>query len=325
VKPINFTLRQLQYAVAVADTLNFRKAAEVCHVSQPALSAQLAELEAALGAQLFERDRRRVLLTPAGHELVKRGRELLTNADDLTEAARMLGDPFSGKIRVGIIPTLAPYLLPEVTLALRKAFPRLSFQWAEEKTESILQALAEGRLDAAILAVVPGMEELKSAIIGDDAFVLAAAKGDPHFSRKGPARLSDLEGAKVLLLEDGHCFRDQSLAVCERAHAEEAEFRATSLATLAQMVAGGTGVTLLPEISVSVENRRGELGIRRFADPAPKRRIALAWRPQSPRTKLMTELSKVLRDAYPTHSRSRVQTPDAPVATLRGASRATNR
>jgi LysR family hydrogen peroxide-inducible transcriptional activator len=222
----DFTLRQLQYAVAVADTLGFRKAAELCHVSQPSLSAQLAELETALGTKLFERDRRRVLLTPAGAELVARARELLTRADDLVETARMLGDPFSGSVRVGVIPTVAPYLLPEVTQALRTAFPRLSFLWVEEKTDSILRELAHGQLDAAVLAVVPGVEEFKSVVVGEDPFVLATSRGDVRLSGKGQARLSELEGAKVLLLEDGHCFRDQSLAVCDRAHAHEAEFHA---------------------------------------------------------------------------------------------------
>jgi LysR family hydrogen peroxide-inducible transcriptional activator len=299
----NFTLRQLQYAVAVADTLGFRKAAEKCHVSQPSLSSQLAELETALGAKLFERDRRRVLPTPAGVALVARARQILTLADDLGEAARLLGDPFTGTLKVGVIPTLAPYLLPEVSLALRTAFPRLSFHWAEEKTESLLRDLSLGQLDAGILAVVPGMEEWKTVVIGEDAFVLAAQKSDAIMRGKGPARLSDLDGKTVLLLEDGHCFRDQALAVCERAHADEAEFRATSLATLSQMVAGGAGVTLLPEISLAVENRRGELGIRRFGEPEPRRRIAIAWRKQSPKTKVMSEVARVLRDAYPRPTR----------------------
>lgn len=299
----DFTLRQLQYAVAVADTLGFRKAAELCHVSQPSLSAQLADLEEALGTRLFERDRRRVLLTPAGQDLVARARELLSHADDMVTAARTLRDPFTGSMRVGVIPTLAPYLLPEVTARLRTAFPGLSFQWAEEKTETVLRELSSGKLDAGIVAVVPGMEEFKTVVIGEDLFVLATQRGDVSVAGKGLARLSDLEGAKVLLLADGHCFRDQALAVCDRAHAQEAEFRATSLSTLAQMVAGGAGVTLLPEISLGVENRRGELGIRRFADPAPRRRIAVAWRKQSPRTKVMLEVSKVLRDAYPRPTR----------------------
>jgi LysR family hydrogen peroxide-inducible transcriptional activator len=140
-------------------------------------------------------------------------------------------------------------------------------------------------------------------VIGEDAFVLAAQKSDAIMRGKGPARLSDLDGKTVLLLEDGHCFRDQALAVCERAHADEAEFRATSLATLSQMVAGGAGVTLLPEISLAVENRRGELGIRRFGEPEPRRRIAIAWRKQSPKTKVMSEVARVLRDAYPRPTR----------------------
>jgi LysR family hydrogen peroxide-inducible transcriptional activator len=298
-----FTLRQLEYAVAVADTLGFRKAASRCHVSQPTLSAQLAELEASLGARLFERDRRRVLLTPAGEELVRRARQLLAVADDLADTARLLSDPFAGSLTVGVIPTIAPYLLPEVTQVLRRAFPRLSFRWSEEKTEVLLRELALGQVDAALLALVPGMDEFMRVVIGDDPFVLAAPKGDALVAPRKPARLEDLAGRRVLLLTDGHCFRDQTLAVCDRAHALEAEFRATSLSTLAQMVAGGAGVTLLPELSLAVENRRGELGVRRFAEPAPRRRVVLAWRKQSPRTKVMGELSKVLRDAYPRATR----------------------
>ena len=292
---IPFSLRQLQYAVAVADTGGFRRAAERCHVAQPSLSAQLAALEDALGAQLFERNRRRVLLTAAGEILVARARRVLTETADLVEAARHLQDPLAGTLRIGVIPTISPYLLPEIVPELRVRFPKLALQWHEDKTQTLLLELENGRLDAVLLALVPGMDDLERETLAEDPFVLAGSPEHPLLKRKRPAHPEDLAGQRVLLLEDGHCFREQALAFCAATHAHEAGFRATSLSTLAQMAASGDGVTLLPALSLALENRRGDLATRRFASPAPSRTLVLAWRKPSPRGPGLRQLAKVIR------------------------------
>jgi LysR family transcriptional regulator, hydrogen peroxide-inducible genes activator len=291
VVPPSFSLRQLQYAVAVADTGGFRKAAQLCRVSQPSLSAQLALLEQALGVRIFERDRRRVLVTPAGREMLDRTRRVLLEAQDLVAASSRLRDPFSGTLSIGIIPTVSPYLLPEITPTIHSVHPRLTVRWSEEKTQTALRLLRDGGLDAVLLALVPGMEGLEHQVIADDAFVLAGAPSHPLLRRRGPTRVEDLEGTSLLLLEDGHCFREQTLAFCAEAHAREAGYRATSLATLARMAAGGAGLTLLPELSLAVENRHQELAVRRFTRPAPKRTLVLAWRANSPLSAALQKLA----------------------------------
>jgi LysR family hydrogen peroxide-inducible transcriptional activator len=291
VVPPPFSLRQLQYAVAIADTGGFRKAARLCRVSQPSLSAQLAQLEEALGVRIFERNRRRVLVTTAGREMLERTRRVLLEAQDLAAASSRLRDPLSGTLSIGIIPTVSPYLLPEITPAMHSAHPRLTVLWSEEKTHTALRLLRDGALDAVLLALVPGMEGLEHQVIADDAFVLAGVPSHPLLRPRGPARLEDLEGTSLLLLEDGHCFREQTLAFCAEAHAREAGYRATSLATLARMAAGGAGLTLLPELSLAVENRHQELAVRRFTRPAPKRTLVLAWRANSPLSAALQKLA----------------------------------
>jgi LysR family hydrogen peroxide-inducible transcriptional activator len=297
--PHPFSLRQLQYAVTIAATLSFRKAAELCHVSQPSLSAQVALLEEALGVRLFERDRRRVLVTAAGKELLERARRLLVDADDLVAAARRAGDPLAGTLRVGVIPTISPYLLPSATPALRAAYPRLTTVWIEDRTAALLGALETGALDAALLALEADIGDVEHEAVADDPFVLATRPDDPLGARPAPAKLAELRRAQVLLLDDGHCFRDQALAVCAEARAQELEFRATSLPTLAQMVAGGAGVTLLPQLAVATEAERSGLRIRAFARPAPHRTIALVWRRRSPLAPALRKLAGTIRAAYP--------------------------
>ena len=278
--PHAVTLRQLQYLVAVADRLSFRAAADACHVAQPSLSAQLAQAERALGVQVFERDHKRVLLTPAGRAIIEHARVLLAQADGLTDLARSLGDPFAGTLRIGVIPTIAPYLLPLSAPRLRAAFPRLTLLWVEEKTPVIAARLEAGELDAAIVALEADLPELAQVIIGTDDFVFAAAKGHPLAAGKGAIGIEALDGEEVLLLDDGHCFRDQALAACSRAGIREADFRATSLQTLVQVAAQGRGVTLLPSLAVAVENRTNVLTLRKFKK-APSRTLALVWRPGS--------------------------------------------
>lgn len=299
VRPHAFSLRQLQYAVAVAEALSFRKAANACHVSQPSLSAQIAQLERALGAPIFERDRRRVLLTPAGEKLVEQARLVLREADALADVAARAGDPLAGKLRAGILPTIAAYLLPAVSGALRRTYPRLSILWVEDKTATLARGLQTGALDTALVALEAELGDVESEVIATDAFVLAAPPTHALGRKSGPVALGDLRGAKVLLLEDGHCFRDQALALCASADAHELEFRATSLPTLVQMVAGGAGVTLLPELAVPTELRRARLKVRRFKRPAPHRTLALVWRRGSPLGAALAQLAGTIRDAYP--------------------------
>ena len=280
--PHPFTLRQLQYVVAVATTKSFRGAATLCHVSQPSLSSQIAQVESALGVALFERDRRGVLLTPAGENLIERARGLLRDADDMVTTSHLYADPLAGTLRIGVIPTVSPYMLPDVAPALRKAFPRLSLVYFEEKTSVLVDKLEQGELDAAILALEANLGDLTTELLLDDPFMLAVARAHRFAERKKPVAMTDLEGENVLLLDDGHCLREQALSYCQRAKTEELEFRATSLATLCQMVAGGAGVTLLPTLAVTAENRRGNLTLLPFAKPKPGRTIVLAYRSATP-------------------------------------------
>jgi LysR family transcriptional regulator, hydrogen peroxide-inducible genes activator len=300
--PHPFSLRQLQYLVAVADALSFRRAAERCHVSQPSLSAQVAEVERALGVKLFERDRRRVLLTGVGRELVERAGRILVAADDLVEAARRGADPLAGTLRIGVIPTISPYLLPAATRRLRAELPRLTAVWVEDKTDPLLRSLESGALDAALLALEADIGDVDRAVVAEDPFVLVAPRGHPLAAGRARVSPRDLRGESVLLLDDGHCFRDQALAFCSGAKARELEFRATSLSTLAQMVAGGAGVTLLPALAVRAEAARAPLVVRPFQAPAPHRTIALVWRRRSPLAPALEKVAAVFRAAYPTAS-----------------------
>lgn len=297
--PHPFSLRQLQYAVAVADELSFRQAAARCRVSQPSLSAQVAQLEEALGVVLFERNRQRVLVTAAGSELLARARRLLVEADDLGAAGQRAGDPLAGAIRVGVIPTIAPYLLPAATPRLRAGFPRLTLAWHEGRTDGLMASLAAGDLDAALVALEASLGDVEHEVIAVDPFVLAARAGHPLARGSGAVESAELRGLDVMLLDDGHCFRQQALDVCSAARAREGEFRATSLTTLVQMVAGGAGVTLLPALSLATEARRARLSIRPLASPAARRTIALVWRRQAPMAPALRQIAAVLRASFP--------------------------
>ncbi len=298
--PYPVTLRQLQYVTAIADARSFRRAAEACRVSQPSLSAQVAEAERALGVRLFERDRRRVLVTGAGEAVVARARAVLVAADDLVETARRGADPLAGTLRVGVIPTVGPYLLPRIAPALRKALPRLELHWHEDRTAVLVRRVAAGELDAALLAREADLGELAVAELARDPFVLAVAPGHPLARGAGPVSLQSLEGERVLLLDDGHCLRDQALAVCSRAGAEELGFRATSLSTLVQMVASGAGVTLLPRIAVETEAPRAGLRARPLAEPSPGRTLVLAWRRGSAAEPALRALAEIVSRAAAT-------------------------
>jgi LysR family hydrogen peroxide-inducible transcriptional activator len=296
--PHAFSLRQLQYAVAVADARSFSEAARRCRVSQPSLSAQIAQLEDGLGVRLFERDRRKVLLTRTGERVLERGRLVLREIDDLVDLAQRSADPLAGTIRLGVIPTVSPYLIPCIRPALRRDYPELTLLWIEDKTEVLLRKLGAGDIDAALLAVEAEIGDVEREVVGHDPFVLAASARHPLMARTSPVKLSELESESVLLLDDGHCFRDQALAVCSGARVQELEFRATSLPTLAQMVADGTGITLLPQLAVATEAKRARLSVRPFADPVPGRTIALAWRRRSPLGAALKRMAGTAREAY---------------------------
>jgi LysR family transcriptional regulator, hydrogen peroxide-inducible genes activator len=294
------SVRQLEYAVAVADHRSFRRAAAASGITQPALSAQIAQLERDLGAQIFERDRRRVLVTPAGEEVLGHARRILGALDDLVDGAGSHREPLTGTVRLGVIPTVAPYLLPAGLPAVRARHPRLKLILREDQTARLLAELDAGRIDAALLALpVPG--DLAAIELYREEFLLAAPDGHPLLGRRR-VRQDDLDGETTLLLEDGHCLRDQALAVCQAAGAREAaELRATSLPTLVQMVAGGLGVTLLPESAAAVlAGRRGGVGLRRLAEH-PGRSIGLVWRMSSARGPEFGLLAAAIGDAATRH------------------------
>jgi LysR family hydrogen peroxide-inducible transcriptional activator len=296
-KPVGFTLRQIQYVVAVAETLSFRRAAERCNVSQPSLSAQIAEMEACLGVPLFERDRRGVLLTTAGNELLDRMRRVLLEVDDVVETARRFLNPFTGTLRIGVIPTMGPYLLPKIAPALRKTYPKLTLVWREDKTEALVRAINSGDLDAAFLALEADLGDLEYDPIAKDPFVLATPHSHPLSKSAVPIASRQLRGEAVLLLDEGHCFRDQVIDFCSNTGTEELGFRATSLPTLTQMVASGMGITLLPEMAVSTEKQRSALEIRPFARPVPYRTIVLGWRRRTALAGTLQGIAEITRSA----------------------------
>ena len=277
------TLRQLEYLVAIADLGSFHRAARACGVSQPGLSAQIRQLEALLDLHLLERDRRRVLLTPAGEALVRRARVVLAEARGLVETANALQRPLSGALRLGVIPTVAPYLLPRALSRVRSRHPELRLRLREAQTADLVAALERGELDVLLLALEAALGGLETLELFRDPFHVALPAGH-RLARRRRLREQDLADQPVPLLDDGHCLRAQALAVCREAGAEEqSDFRATSLGTLIEMVCGGAGVTLLPELALERETRRSGLAVVPFAKPAPHRTIGLAWRPSSGR------------------------------------------
>jgi LysR family transcriptional regulator, hydrogen peroxide-inducible genes activator len=295
-------LRDLEYLVALAEHRHFGRAAAACYVSQPTLSTQLKKLEHELGVELIERGSRSVLLTRAGEQVVERAKLMLADADDIRGIARQARDPRTGTLRLGLFPTLAPYLLPHVVEPLHGRFPHLEILLVEAKTADLLAELTAGTLDAAVLALPIADESLYAEPLFREPFVLAVPAGDRLAapSAGGGERLArpeDLVRQDLLLLEEGHCLRDQALEVCQLAGAHERDgFRATSLETLRHMVAAGVGVTLLPELAVRppVPEYDG-LRLLRFAPPAPHRDVALVSRRTSVYHELLAEVAHVLR------------------------------
>lgn len=293
-------LRALQYFVKLADLKHFSKAAEACFVSQPTLSTQIRKLEEELGVQLVERSPKNIMLTPVGYEIADRARLVLSDIDQIRAVARRSGNPADGVLRLGLFPTLAPYFLPHVVPALRSKYPNLRLQLAEEKTDNILRMLRQGELDAALLALPINDEGLELEVLFEEPFVLALPAHHPLVNQ-ARIKTSDLEGAELLLLEEGHCLRDHALAVCALANAQErVDFHATSMETLRQMVAADVGITLMPMLAVKPPIAATEnIVIRHFESPAPSRTIALVWRGSSALSSFLQELAKSLEDIPP--------------------------
>lgn len=291
-------LRDLRYLVAVADHRHFGRAAEACFVSQPTLSTQIKKLEKELGVELIERNPRQILLTDTGERVVERARIILGETDNIERIARQAQDPESGSLRVGLFPTLAPYLLPHVVPKVHRRFPNLELLLVEEKTEVIHQRLRAGTLDVAILARPVHDDQLHEEPLFDEEFVLAVPISHALATAEDPVDVSVLTTENVLLLEEGHCLRDQALAVCQLAGADERSgFRATSLETLRQMVAAGVGVTLLPALAVQPPvATSADIALLHFVDPVPRRQISMFWRRTSVFGEFLPAIAEVLRD-----------------------------
>lgn len=293
-------LQDLRYLVALAEHRHFGRAAEACFVSQPTLSTQLRKLEKELGVELVERNPRRVMLTEIGTQIADRARTVLREADGIGELARQARDPASGSLRIGLFPTLGPYLLPHVVPTLHRQFPELELLLVEEKTEVVLQHLRDGSLDVGVLAMPVHDESLHEEPLFEEDFVLAAPSDHPA-ARRSPVALSVLDGQSVLLLDDGHCLRDQALSVCSLAGASERSgFRATSLETLRQMVAAGVGVTLLPRLAVAPPVAASpDVRLVEFTAPRPNRRIAMYWRRSSAFRGFLPQVADLFRQLPP--------------------------
>lgn len=292
------SLRQLAYLVALAERLNFRQAAEAQYVTQSTLSAGIKELERTLGVQLVERDRRHVRLTPIGAEVVRRARGLLAQAADLAEVARGAGEPLTGPFTLGVIPTIAPYLLPEALPALRRRHPKLALFLREDLTARLLEQVRDGGIDAALIALPFDTGELTVKKLFRDEFRYVA-RADDVWAKQPAVPIRQVPADHLLLLEEGHCLRDHAISACgARRASPEAAVSATSLVTLLQMVEGGLGATILPEMVIKAGVLKGtRLAARPIAGKAPARTIALAARATSPRLAGVELLARAIVDA----------------------------
>ncbi|MBI3705330.1 MAG: LysR family transcriptional regulator [Rhizobiales bacterium] len=289
------TLRQLRYLTALARHRHFGRAAEDCAISQPALSMQVRELERELGAELIERRPGEIALTDTGLDVAERAAHILTAARDLVDFVRHR-ELLSGRLALGIIPTLAPYVLPRVLPRLQAAYPRLRLELRETQTKTLLGELTGGGLDAALLALPAEADDIETLPLFDDRFLLAVPASD-RLPARGRVGIADVDQRRLILLEEGHCLRDQALAFCAARRGDApAGLGATSLATVMQMVANGYGVTLLPEVAVDAEARDARVKLLRFAAPEPGRSIGLAFRRTSPRKKDFAAMGEIVVD-----------------------------
>lgn len=294
------TLTELRYLVAVAETRHFGRAAAACAVTQPTLSAGIKKLEDGLGVQLLERTSKRVALTRVGAQVVARARGVLEQCEGIESLARTNQAPLTGSFRLGVIPTLGPYLLPWWIPALRRRHRELELVLTEDLTDHLLEALRDHRVDAALLALPLDAEGLDSEPVFDEHFWLALPSRDSLAERKR-VRQADLDGRRVLLLGEGHCLRDQALDVCAEVDLDPGveDMRATSLETLYQLVRAGLGCTLLPALAVANRPRDRRVALRPFAKPVPSRRIAMVWRSSFPRVEECRLLAESLRESAP--------------------------
>ena len=290
---IDLTFRQLRYFEAMSRHCHFGRAADACAISQPSMSMQIKELEDSLGAALFERGARQVRLTSFGEEFVPRVREILRSVDELEDLARASRDRLLGRLRIGVIPTVAPYLLPTVIGNLTRVYAGIDIHVRETQTQKLIQELTEGRLDAAIVALpVSEPSFVEIALFAED-FVLVRPGEDEG---KPAPDIETLREMRLLLLEEGHCFRDQALSFCNMHSGRPRELLdASSLSTLVQMVGAGIGVTLIPEMAVAVETRSASVSIARFDNEKPSRTIGMIWRRTSPLAKQLLQISEVVR------------------------------
>jgi LysR family hydrogen peroxide-inducible transcriptional activator len=289
---INVTLRQLRYFDALARHGHFGRAAEACSISQPALSMQIKEMEETLGGVLLERRARQIALTKFGEELLHRVRDILRSVDELGDFARASRDRLAGRLRVGMIPTIAPYLLPKVIENLARLHPELDIHVRETVTPKLIKEVAEGRLDTAIVALPVSEPSLAEVALFQENFLLV--RSGEHEGAPEPSR-ETLREMKLLLLEEGHCFRDQALSFCNLQSSPPREMLdASSLSTLVQMVGAGIGVTLIPEMAVEVETRSASVSVVRFKNPQPSRTIGMVWRKTNPLARQLEQISEVV-------------------------------
>jgi LysR family transcriptional regulator, hydrogen peroxide-inducible genes activator len=295
---MNLTLKQLRYFEAVARHGHFGRAADACAISQPALSMQIKELETELGTELFERNARQIRLTHFGEVFTSRVRDILRGVDELGDLARASQDRLVGRLRIGVIPTVAPYLLPKIIGNLTHWNPDIDIHLRETLTPRLIEELTEGRLDTAIVALPVSEPSFTEVALFSEDFVLVRPGEDAH--KPVPSR-ETLREMRLLLLEEGHCFRDQALSFCDIATARPREWLdGSSLATLVQMVGAGIGVTLIPEMAVPVETRSAPVSVARLRDPQPARTIGMVWRKTSPLARQLTDISEVVRQSAET-------------------------
>jgi LysR family hydrogen peroxide-inducible transcriptional activator len=291
------TLKQLRYFDALAREQHFGRAADACAVTQPALSMQIQDLEASLGIALVERTRSGVKLTPKGEEIAKRAQRLLNDVRNLIDYAQHAGGILSGALRLGVIPSVAPYLLPPLLPLLKEHYPDLELHVRETQTQVLTDELVEGKLDVLLLAMPIRNADVETLAIFEDRFLLALPK-TRKLSGRVRATREMVEHDRLLLLEEGHCLRDQALTYCSLQQVDDVNtFGASSLSTIVEMVSAGFGITLLPEICVGVEGRGREIKVIRFVDPEPLRTIGLAWRRSSPRREDFLALAKLVDEA----------------------------
>ncbi|NRB34706.1 MAG: LysR family transcriptional regulator [Rhodobacteraceae bacterium] len=289
------TLKHLRYFEALTAHGHFGRAAQACAISQPALSLQIKELEILMGGPLVERAAREIRLTALGEDVLARAQEILERVDDLGGLVRTTANPFAGRLRIGVIPTVAPYLLPAIIQALSERYPRLALEPKETVTQSLIHELMASKLDMAIVALPVSEPALQEFALFEEDFLLVRPARDAALPIPSPSQLQMMH---LLLLEEGHCFRDQALSVCDTSGAKPKQImEGSSLSTLVQMVGAGIGVTLIPEMALGLETRSAAVSIQRFPAPAPSRTIGIAWRRTNPLSEEFLQIGAVIRKA----------------------------